>query len=156
MSCPQVTSRRLGSYSRRGLQEEPGGSIIGDMVLHDWMPLMAATGDDAPPSWTPEPGEPDEHEDVATEELVEARTPKRYKVLLHNDDFTTMEFVVDLLVRFFRKSHTEATHIMLMVHTKGSGVAGVYPREVAETKVAQATEYARENGHPLLCTMEAE
>lgn len=118
--------------------------------------VWAASGDDDDSTWTPGPGEPGDSEDVVTEERVEAKTPRRYKVILHNDDFTTMEFVVDLLVRFFRKTPSEATHIMLMVHTKGSGVAGVYSREVAETKVAQATEYARENGHPLLCTMEAE
>jgi ATP-dependent Clp protease adaptor protein ClpS len=94
--------------------------------------------------------------ETVTQERPETKKPRRYRVLLHNDDFTTMEFVVHVLMKFFRKSHAEATHIMLTVHTRGLGVCGVYPREVAETKVVQVTEYARENGHPLMCTMEAE
>ena len=114
----------------------------------------AAGGGDDPP-WVP-PGEPGGSEDVVTEERVETKTPRRYMVILHNDDYTTMEFVIEILIRFFAKNETEATHIMLMVHTKGSGVAGIYTREVAETKVAQVIEYARENGHPLMCSMEAE
>ncbi|MFW5878844.1 MAG: ATP-dependent Clp protease adapter ClpS [Myxococcota bacterium] len=112
---------------------------------------LQAEGEDPP--WT---DEPDGAEEVVADERVEAKPPRRFKVILHNDDYTTMDFVVDLLIRFFGKSHVEATHVMLMVHTKGAGVAGVYTREVAETKVAQVTRYARENGHPLLCTMEAE
>ncbi len=99
-------------------------------------------------------GEPGE--DVVAEEKTKTKKPRRFKVLLHNDDYTTMEFVVHLLVTFFRKSHAEATHLMLTVHHKGSAVCGVYPREVAETKVDEVIRYARENGHPLLCTMEAE
>jgi ATP-dependent Clp protease adaptor protein ClpS len=77
-------------------------------------------------------------------------------VLLHNDDFTTMEFVVEVLVRFFRKGATEANRIMLEVHFRGVGTAGVYTREVAESKIAQVTEAARERGFPLLLTMEPE
>lgn len=79
-----------------------------------------------------------------------------YRVLLHNDDYTTMEFVVDVLVRFFRKSPTEAARIMLEVHTRGVGVAGTFTREVAETRVAQVSEAAREEGYPLLLTIEPE
>ncbi len=82
--------------------------------------------------------------------------PRLYKVLLHNDDYTTMEFVVSILMEIFRKSRTEATAIMLHVHTKGLGVAGVYTRDVAETKVTAVMDRAREAGYPLLCTMEAE
>jgi ATP-dependent Clp protease adaptor protein ClpS len=77
-------------------------------------------------------------------------------VLLHNDDFTTMEFVVMVLMEIFNKSRTEATHIMLYVHTKGVGLAGVFARDVAETKVQQVVDTAREQGHPLMCTMEPE
>jgi ATP-dependent Clp protease adaptor protein ClpS len=99
---------------------------------------------------------PGGHEEVAVEERTRTRKPRLYRVLLHNDDYTTMEFVVDVLVRHFRKSATEATQIMLQVHTQGMGVAGTYTREVAETKVARVTEEAREEGFPLLLTMEPE
>lgn len=98
--------------------------------------------------------EPARREELLTEERPRTRAPRMYRVLLHNDDYTTMEFVVDVLVRFFRKSATEATRIMLQVHTFGVGVAGRYTREVAETKVAQVTEAAREEGFPLLLTTE--
>lgn len=101
------------------------------------------------------PSEDTRHQEgVATRERPRTRTPPRYRVLLHNDDYTTMEFVVDVLVRFFRKSPTEATRIMLQVHHQGVGVAGTYTRDVAETKVAQVTDAAREEGFPLLLTME--
>lgn len=82
--------------------------------------------------------------------------PKLYKVILLNDDYTPMEFVVILLERFFRKTREEATRIMLHVHQKGMGVCGVFTREVAETKVRQVLDFARENQHPLQCTMEPE
>lgn len=79
---------------------------------------------------------------------------RRWKVVLHNDDYTTMEFVVFILMKFFHKSETEATHIMLSVHHKGSGIAGVYSRDVAETKVKDVHEYAKERGMPLKLTAE--
>lgn len=84
------------------------------------------------------------------------KKPKLYKVILHNDDYTTMEFVVHILQKIFHKNHAEATHIMLYVHRKGRAVVGVYTYDVAETKVTQVTELARESGYPLLCTMEPE
>ncbi len=77
-----------------------------------------------------------------------------YKVLLHNDNYTTMEFVVQILMLVFRKSVEQATQIMLNVHRQGIGMCGVYPYEIAETKVTTVTRLARENGHPLKCTME--
>jgi len=82
------------------------------------------------------------------------RRPRLYHVLLHNDDYTTMEFVVMVLATVFHRSEGEAVQIMLHVHRRGVGVAGVYPREIAESRVAKATQMAREAEFPLLCTME--
>jgi ATP-dependent Clp protease adaptor protein ClpS len=94
--------------------------------------------------------------ELLTEERTETRRPRRFRVLLHNDDFTTMQFVVDVLVRYFHKSATVAMQIMLEVHTKGRGVAGIYTRDVAETKAAQVTTAAREAGFPLRLSVEPE
>ena len=82
--------------------------------------------------------------------------PRRYKVIVHNDDFTPMEFVIHVLEDVFHKSKAEATRIMLTVHNEGAGVAGTYSREVAETKAARTVQYARDNGYPLLLTTEPE
>jgi ATP-dependent Clp protease adaptor protein ClpS len=82
------------------------------------------------------------------------KKPSMYKVLMLNDDYTPMEFVVHVLERFFNKSREEATRIMLHVHTRGVGVCGVYTYEVAETKVTQVMDLARQNQHPLQCTIE--
>lgn len=84
----------------------------------------------------------------------ELRRPSLYTVLLLNDDYTPMDFVVDVLMDFFAMSEEKATQVMLHVHTRGRGICGVYSREIAETKVAQVNEYARSQHHPLLCTME--
>lgn len=101
------------------------------------------------------------------EEIVERRTaesevlpalkkPKKYKVILLNDDYTPMEFVVDVLKQFFHFNEELATQVMLQVHISGKGVCGVFTRDIAETKVALVNDYARSNQHPLLCTMEPE
>jgi ATP-dependent Clp protease adaptor protein ClpS len=82
------------------------------------------------------------------------KRPPLYKVILLNDDYTPMDFVVHVLESFFGKNPEAATHIMLQVHHQGKGICGSYSHEIAETKVAQVNNYARENGHPLLCTME--
>ncbi|MEZ4269031.1 MAG: ATP-dependent Clp protease adaptor ClpS [Myxococcota bacterium] len=82
------------------------------------------------------------------------KRPKLYRVLLHNDDYTSMEFVVFVLIGVFQKSEGEATHLMLTIHHKGMGVAGVFTRDLAESKVAQVTALAQEHGMPLLCTSE--
>jgi ATP-dependent Clp protease adaptor protein ClpS len=87
---------------------------------------------------------------------VKNEKPSLYKVLLLNDDYTPMEFVVHILERFFNKSRQEATDIMLHVHRKGVGVCGIFTYEVAETKVAQVLDFARQNEQPLQCTMEKE
>jgi len=77
-----------------------------------------------------------------------------FKVLLLNDDYTTMEFVVEILEKFFQKSLEEATRIMLHVHYKGAGICGIYPKEIAETKVSLVIDYSRKHEFPLQCTME--
>jgi len=93
---------------------------------------------------------------VAVQTRAKTKRPSMYKVLMLNDDYTPMEFVVHVLERFFSKSREEATQVMLHVHRRGVGVCGVYTYEVAETKVNQVTEFARRNQHPLRCTLEKE
>lgn len=91
---------------------------------------------------------------VVKEAKPEVKKPPLYKVLLVNDDYTPMEFVVTVLETFFRMSREKATQVMLHVHTRGVGVCGVFTRDIAETKVAQVNDFSREHHHPLLCTME--
>ncbi|WJV64701.1 ATP-dependent Clp protease adapter ClpS [Pectobacteriaceae bacterium CE70] len=89
------------------------------------------------------------------EKLTEAvQPPSMYKVILNNDDYTPMEFVIDVLQKFFSYDIERATQLMLTVHYEGKAICGVYSAEVAETKVAQVNRYATENEHPLLCTLE--
>ena len=99
---------------------------------------------------------PDQQEETITGIDEEITEPPMYKVLLHNDDFTTKAFVVEILIVIFNKSQEEATHLMWHIHKNQIGVCGIYPLEMAETKVAQVTALARENGFPLKSTMEAE
>jgi ATP-dependent Clp protease adaptor protein ClpS len=91
---------------------------------------------------------------VATKTRTRTRKPRQYKVLMLNDDYTPMEFVVMVLKRFFRMDLEQATRVMLHVHQRGVGVCGVFPFEVAETKVNQVMDFARQNQHPLQCTLE--
>ena len=100
----------------------------------------------------PNPQKPREEGEVATKERV--ATPRLFRVVFHNDDFTTMDFVVEVLRVHFHKPDAEAVHVMLTVHKKGAAVAGVYPRDVAETKVARVMQDARKRGMPLLLTTE--
>ncbi|MGI9332079.1 MAG: ATP-dependent Clp protease adapter ClpS [Gammaproteobacteria bacterium] len=94
-------------------------------------------------------------EGLAVEEAKpKLQRPPLYSVVLLNDDYTPMEFVVHVLEQFFAHEREQAVRIMLQVHTQGKGVCGIYSREIAETKVSQVNEYSRENNHPLLCTME--
>ena len=88
------------------------------------------------------------------EEKPKLKPPKQYKVILLNDDYTPMEFVVQVLTGFFSMDHAKATRVMMAVHTKGKGICGIYSYEIAETKVDQVNEYSRINQHPLMCTME--
>jgi ATP-dependent Clp protease adaptor protein ClpS len=99
---------------------------------------------------------PDQQEETIVEIDEEITEPPMYKVLLHNDDFTTKGFVVEILMGIFNKSLEEATHLMWHIHKNRVGVCGIYPLEVAETKITQVTALARENGFPLKSTMEAE
>ncbi|HEX5314065.1 MAG TPA: ATP-dependent Clp protease adapter ClpS [Gammaproteobacteria bacterium] len=88
------------------------------------------------------------------ESRPELKEPPLYKVVLLNDDYTPMEFVVEVLEVFFRLDRSRATQIMLYVHTRGKGIAGVFTHEIAETKAGQVNEYSRHHQHPLLCTLE--
>lgn len=101
-------------------------------------------------------GNDEEKTGLVTKTRPKTKRPSLYKVLLLNDDFTPMEFVVHVLERFFGKGREEATRIMLHVHHKGVGICGVYTFEVAETKVTQVMDFSRQNQHPLRCTMEKE
>ncbi len=92
---------------------------------------------------------------VVEEDKIELKEPPLYKVLLHNDDYTSMEFVVSILENVFRKSTPEATKIMLDVHKKGVGVAGIYTREICETKISLVHSLARRNEFPLRCSLES-
>ena len=91
---------------------------------------------------------------VAVKPASRVKKPSMYKVIMLNDDYTPMEFVVMVLERYFSKSHDEATHIMMHVHQKGVGICGVYTYEIAETKVTQVMDLARQHQHPLQCTLE--
>ena len=118
-----------------------------------WHPLLAPRGED----------KDDSHDDgtdgdvgVVTKAKPKTKRPSLYKVLMLNDDYTPMEFVVYVLERFFNMDHARAYDIMMTVHLRGVAVVGVYPFEVAETKVTQVMDCARSNQHPLQCTMEKE
>ena len=102
-----------------------------------------------------EENDPKRDDDLSVEEAKPSvKQPPLYRVVLLNDDYTPMEFVVEVLQTFFRMDRDQATQVMLHVHTRGKGVCGVFTHEIAETKVSQVNAYARENQHPLLCTLE--
>ena len=106
------------------------------------------------PTPTDKPQHDHEHGVVVAPARPDTARPPLYSVLLLNDDYTPMDFVVDVLMRFFPLDLERATQVMLHVHTRGRGVCGVFTREIAESKVAQVNEYSRMHQHPLLCTME--
>ncbi|EKF73622.1 hypothetical protein A11A3_12880 [Alcanivorax hongdengensis A-11-3] len=102
-----------------------------------------------------EPEQPGRQGDLAVEEAKpKLRKPSMYKVLMLNDDYTPMDFVVEVLETFFSLDREQSTRIMLTVHTQGKAVCGVYPQDIAETKATQVVDYARENQHPLMCQVE--
>ena len=111
------------------------------------MRMISASSDEPPRDPTHKGG-------VAVKERIETKKPKMYKVLIHNDNYSTMEFVVWILTGIFRRNEAEATRIMLHIHKNGMGVAGVYSKEIAESKCRKATELARMNEFPLQCTYE--
>jgi ATP-dependent Clp protease adaptor protein ClpS len=127
--------------------------VFVDPILSGPLSTFASAGGSEPPERGPSPFVGD---DVVLEDKPISATPRRYKVIFHNDDYTTQEFVIYVLERHFHKSETEARHIMLTVHHKGLAVAGVYTKDVAETKAQQVMDEARENGMPLLLTTEPE
>ena len=102
--------------------------------------------------------EPKEHTSdgglAVQQEKPKLKRPPLYRVILLNDDYTPMEFVVEVLISFFNMSKEKATQVMLHVHNRGVGVCGIFSKEIAESKVALVNDYARSNEHPLLCTME--
>lgn len=100
--------------------------------------------------------DPDNATVVESEDKTELKEPPRYRVLLHNDDYTTMDFVIYVLVTVFQHSEEVAYRLMLKVHIEGIALAGVYPYEIAEMKVKKVTELARQHEFPFLCTMEEE
>ncbi|WP_299310009.1 ATP-dependent Clp protease adapter ClpS [uncultured Croceicoccus sp.] len=131
------------------------GTDTGALVaLHDPFAVRCAQDDDTGGD------EGDGHNDgkgqvgIATRTRAKPKKPSQFKVLLLNDDYTPMEFVVLVLKRFFRMDMEQATQVMLHVHQRGVGVCGIYPYEIAETKVNQVMDFARENQHPLQCTLE--
>lgn len=102
----------------------------------------------------PNPTVEDDGDTAVQTSEPKTKQPPLYKVVLHNDDYTPMEFVVEVLTTYFSLSREQAVQVMLTVHTRGKGVAGTYTAEVAETKVALVNDHARAHQHPLLCTME--
>jgi len=121
------------------------------------MPLTLparAGDDDGTGSGPPDDGEGEGQVGVATKTRTKPKKPSQFKVLMLNDDYTPMEFVVMVLKRFFAMDLEQATRVMLHVHQKGVGVCGIFPYEIAETKVNQVMDFARQNQHPLQCTLE--
>jgi ATP-dependent Clp protease adaptor protein ClpS len=112
---------------------------------------VRAAGDDEPKGPS---GGGDDQIGIATKTRTRPKKPSMFKVLMLNDDYTPMEFVVMVLKRFFHMDLEQATRVMLHVHQKGVGVCGIFPYEIAETKVNQVMDFARQNQHPLQCTLE--
>lgn len=150
---PAAAGEALGldAETARPSAERRGRPVRG---LHRW---PVASGDDSGPD--DDNGGNDDSDGrtgIVTKTRPKTKKPSLYKVLLLNDDYTPMEFVVHVLEKYFNKGREDATRIMLQVHQKGVGICGVYTYEVAETKVTQVIDFSRQHGHPLQCTMEKE
>ena len=137
----------LKEWRLGGPGEPPAGPPGGPPEGPPGGPQTPRRGDD---------GEGDGRTGALTLTRTRTKKPSMYKVLMLNDDYTPMEFVVDVLQRIFQKNREEATQVMLHVHQKGVGICGVFTYEIAETKVTQTVDYARKNQHPLQCTLEKE
>ena len=124
-------------------------SVLVDSDLIRVQPCSA--GDDGGSNQPPDGGE---QIGIATKSRAKPKKPSQFKVLMLNDDYTPMEFVVMVLKRFFQMDLEQATRVMLHVHQRGVGVCGIFPYEIAETKVNQVMDFARQNQHPLQCTLE--
>jgi ATP-dependent Clp protease adaptor protein ClpS len=124
---------------------------------HWWYLPSWAQGSEQMSSSDDEDGDGDQDRDqglATATSKPELKRPSMYKVLLHNDDYTPMEFVVHILEQFFAMNREKATQIMLTVHTEGAATVGIFPRDIAETKSEQVNQYAQENNHPLISTVE--
>ncbi|MCK0152400.1 ATP-dependent Clp protease adapter ClpS [Alcanivorax sp. S6407] len=122
---------------------------------YQWHPDMTELNGRITAGPSDSPSEPDRHGDLAVEEAKpKLKPPSMYKVWMLNDDYTPMDFVVEVLEDFFNMGREQATRVMLAVHTEGKAVCGIYPQDIAETKATQVVEYARENQHPLMCQVD--
>jgi len=131
----------------------PAAYGAADGVLAPVAPQGTRAGDDDAPKG-PGGGDGDDQVGIATKTRTRPKKPSMFKVLMLNDDYTPMEFVVLVLKRFFHMDLEQATRVMLHVHQKGVGVCGIFPYEIAETKVNQVMDFAKQNQHPLQCTLE--
>ncbi len=114
-------------------------------------PIINNTGDEG---WDHDDGYDTGSGLAVEEDKPKLKPPKQYKVFVNNDDYTPMEFVVQVLMMYFSMDDAKATRVMMSVHTKGKGICGIFSHEIAETKVDQVNEYSRMNQHPLMCSME--
>jgi ATP-dependent Clp protease adaptor protein ClpS len=130
--------------------------MTGNTIWHGEATSATASAAMGPGPSQPPGKEDDGRTDLVTKTRPKTKKPSLYKVLLLNDDYTPMEFVVHVLQKYFGKHREEAERIMLHVHQKGVGICGVYTYEIAETKVTQVMDFSRANNHPLQCTMEKE
>ena len=131
--------------------------MITSQVFAPWTQVARSPSNEGPDGMylmSSEDDREDSLEVVFADPQTDVSPPNQYKVLLINDDYTPMEFVIEVLQRYFGRNQEQATAIMLQVHTQGKGICGVYSRDIAETKVQQVSQFARQNQHPLLCDME--
>jgi len=147
-------SRAASGPARQPAAAPVAARPVGERLPGGFVPRGAGRRDDGRGADNGRDGGEGPNTGVVVRARPKTRKPAMYKVLMLNDDYTPMEFVVHVLERFFQKSREEATRIMLHVHRRGVGVCGVFTYEVAETKVTQVMDLARQNQHPLQCTIE--